>query len=684
MTPAEKARILPEKACLAYLASGQAKVGTSERHFALQCAAMNEAPISHARIEWQQDGLPWSPLFGDIYFSRADGGAETRHVFLDGNDLPARFAAAGERFVIGECGFGSGLNFLLAWQLWDKVAPPGSRMYFISAEQFPLRHEDLMRFHALWPELAPWCRPLQESWVDQGNGLHRLVLGSTQKPVYLDLLLGDASTRFGELLRSHAGLVDAWFLDGFAPRSNPAMWSGELFRHMATLSHSGTTLATYSVAAVVKQGLQEAGFSIAKAPGHGNKRHMLKARLQAKTTSTLSAQTARPGTSVAIIGGGIAGCSVARALARKGCHCVVLEQGNSLAPGASGNPRGVLFLPLHREPSAKTRYLRQSYLFAARQYTTLSSVYSDIDWQGEGALQLTRKNSEDYFERVAENSDYWPGLVSHLDATEATAKAGIAVEQDALYLPLSGTLKPAELCRALASDEAVTVRTGCRVDSMRREGEGWALLDGAGNTIVTTSQVVIANARDALHLLPDSDYPLHPNRGQLTRLQKTPASAGLQTVLCGRGYLSPIHGGEHICGGCFNPGDDTSIATAEDSARNLALLRELNPAVGEAFGSSDILGERAAQRCTTRDYLPLIGAVATLTGETLTDPLDAAGEQGLYLFSGLGSHGITTSALGAELLASMMTGDPWPIEPSLAALIAPARFAWRKARKGQA
>jgi tRNA 5-methylaminomethyl-2-thiouridine biosynthesis bifunctional protein len=69
--------------------------------------------------------------------------------------------------------------------------------------------------------------------------------------------------------------VDAWFLDGFAPSKNPQMWSAQLFEHMAKVTVKGGTVATYSVARTVCQGLEQAGFTIEKIPGFGKKRHML-------------------------------------------------------------------------------------------------------------------------------------------------------------------------------------------------------------------------------------------------------------------------------------------------------------------------------------------------------------------------------------------------------------------------
>ena len=59
--------------------------------------------IEPAELEWTEDGAPRSSRFGDVYFSREDGLAESRAVFLTGCGLPAAWAGR-DRFVVGELG----------------------------------------------------------------------------------------------------------------------------------------------------------------------------------------------------------------------------------------------------------------------------------------------------------------------------------------------------------------------------------------------------------------------------------------------------------------------------------------------------------------------------------------------------------------------------------------------------
>jgi len=222
-----------------------------------------------ASLDWQ-DGQPLSRRFGDVYFSRASGLDEARHVFLEQNDLPARFTAlAGlDSFVVGETGFGTGLNFLAAWQCFCQNAPTCGQLHFLSVEKYPLTPGDLVKALALWPELTRYSQALLQQYGHLTAGAHRFVFDAGR--VTLTLLVGDVLDCFPQW----EAQVDAWFLDGFAPSKNPEMWQPELFRQMARLSAPNATFATFTSAGAVRRGLTDAGFHVEKVPGHGHKREM--------------------------------------------------------------------------------------------------------------------------------------------------------------------------------------------------------------------------------------------------------------------------------------------------------------------------------------------------------------------------------------------------------------------------
>ena len=230
--------------------------------------------MEQARIDWQ-DGTPRSRRFGDVYFSAEDGAGESRHVFLDGIGAPATWAGR-RRFTIIETGFGSGLNFALTWRAWIASAPADAVLHYVSVEGFPMAADDLRRALAAFPEVGDEAAALTALYPPPVPGFHRRHLAGGR--VVLTLLFGPVE----DMLASLSARADAWYLDGFAPRANPDMWTPALFQHMRRLSAPGARFATFTAAGDVRRGLAEAGFAVGKAPGFGRKRDCLRGELIAK------------------------------------------------------------------------------------------------------------------------------------------------------------------------------------------------------------------------------------------------------------------------------------------------------------------------------------------------------------------------------------------------------------------
>lgn len=227
--------------------------------------------------------MPYSEEFGDFYYSRADGRAECRHVFLGGNDLPQRFAGK-QPFVIGELGFGTGLNFIETWTAWEKSAPEGARLEFHSFELRPLLREDMLRALSAWPDLSGKVSQLVGVWPDQPTGDIQSDFENDGKLLRLHVHAGPALDR----LATASVLADAWYLDGFSPSRNPDMWSADLMQMVAGRTAQGGTFATYTVAGWVRRNLQAAGFKVEKRPGHADKRDMCAGHLADPFNSSTS------------------------------------------------------------------------------------------------------------------------------------------------------------------------------------------------------------------------------------------------------------------------------------------------------------------------------------------------------------------------------------------------------------
>lgn len=215
-----------------------------------------------AGVAWNEGGVPVSTRFDDPYYSLEDGLAETRHVFLAGNDLPGRFRPG---FRIAELGFGTGLNMLVTLLAAEAAAGP---LYYTSFEAFPMTADEIARALAVFPEAAAVADPFLDAW---GQGVRRFALG----PVQVEVIEGDAR----ETLRTWKGAADAWYLDGFSPAKNPELWEAELMRAVADHTAPNGTFATYTAAGFVRRGLEAAGFAVERRAGYGRKRHMSVGRM---------------------------------------------------------------------------------------------------------------------------------------------------------------------------------------------------------------------------------------------------------------------------------------------------------------------------------------------------------------------------------------------------------------------
>lgn len=226
--------------------------------------AVARALPEDAVLTWGAGGVPVSRRFDDPYFSWQDGLAETRHVFLAGNDLPARFR---DGFRIAELGFGTGLNLLATCLLWQEAGREG-RFSYTSFEAFPMTAAAMATALAAFPEARAVADPLIAAW---GEGLRQFRCG----PAEVEIVAGDARAT----LPAWPGRAEAWFLDGFSPAKNPELWGEALMAEVAAHTVPGGTFATYTAAGHVRRALQRAGFAVTRAPGFGRKRHMSRGEL---------------------------------------------------------------------------------------------------------------------------------------------------------------------------------------------------------------------------------------------------------------------------------------------------------------------------------------------------------------------------------------------------------------------
>jgi tRNA 5-methylaminomethyl-2-thiouridine biosynthesis bifunctional protein len=649
-------------------------------------------------IEWR-DGQPWSRRHGDVYFARAGGIGQSRHVFLAGNGLPERFGAlgAGEWFTIGETGFGTGLGLLCAWQAFARAAPAAARLHFISTERDPLPRDDLSRAHEAWPELARASGQLRDRLGRPARGWHRIALDGGR--VVLTLLVGDARETLPEL----DATVDAWFLDGFAPDRNPELWSPELMGVVSSLSRTGTTVATWSSAGTVRRALESAGFEVWRAPGFAAKREMTAGRCVAprardRAAPWLSRPAPAAPRSAVVVGGGLAGTSAAASLAARGVAVTLVERHETLAAGASGNAQGVLYAKLSPHGTALSRLLADGLQYTLRELAA-RLPQDGVAWSRCGVLQMPEDAADARRQALLAEQDWPPSLLRAVDAAEAATRAAMPVASGGLWFGESGWAHPPALCAALAATPGVRVVTRTQALALQPAsgGEGWSV-HAAGAASLEADMVVIANAADARDFAPAAWMPLSVIRGQLTHLPATRASRALRAVLCRDGYVAPARNGEHCAGASFVIRDAATGLRAGEHAENLARLESLSPAFARAVGAACLdvatLAGRAALRCVTPDHLPLAGALAdadafgaryAALAKDATTRFDGEAPwlPGLFCTLAHGSRGLLTAPLCGELVAALALGEPLPVAAAVMRALAPARFMARSLSRGR-
>ncbi|TWH64967.1 tRNA 5-methylaminomethyl-2-thiouridine biosynthesis bifunctional protein [Azomonas agilis] len=657
---------------------------------------VSEAHTQQAQLDWDAQGQPISRQFDDVYFSKENGLAETHHVFLEGNQLSQRFAelSSHQRFVIGETGFGTGLNFLCAWRLFEQQAPSEAKLHFISVEKYPLSLDDLQRALSLWPELKNWADALVQQYHAIHLGMQQLVFA--QGRVTLNLLIGDAL----DMLPQLEARVEAWFLDGFAPAKNPQMWNPNLFRELARLSAPQATLGTFTSAGFVRRGLIEVGFQMQRVPGYGHKREILRgvfnptiptsykqAPWYSYPTPTSTERKAL------IIGAGLAGSATAYSLAIRGWKVKILDRNPEAAQEGSGNPQGVLYLKLSSHHTPLSQLVLSGFGYTRR---LLQQLPQGTDWSACGVLQLAFDEHE-YQQQQKLLTAFPKELLHALNQAEAETYSGVPLEMGGLLFPEAGWLHPPALCRWLLSHPNIQFKPNQEVTDLQRVGKYWRALS-YGTLIEEAPIAILTCATDSLNFIPGAKPPLKNIRGQITQLAATADSRKLNTVLCAGGYVAPVRQETHTLGASFAlKATDLELSTEEHQS-NLALLQEISPQLHQELQAEqqplDQLQGRAAYRCTSPDYLPLVGPIADadLSAQLyaklrqdarLRPNTPCPWIEGLYLNTAHGSRGLITAPLAGELLAAWLEHEPLPLPRRIAEACHPNRFWLRRIIRGQ-
>lgn len=594
-------------------------------------------PDLNVRLE---DGVLISDAYDDIYFDRTDGLAETEYVFLQGTDL-ARLLRGRDHIVLAETGFGTGLNLLAACALRDKIAP-NCQIDFISFEACPLTAEMIAHAHQPYETVIEASGNLCANLPPRWPGYHKTILDGGR--THLHLYYGEASAH----LPSCDFKADIWFLDGFNPAKNPSLWHQDLFKEIYRCSANDARLATFTAASFVRRGLEAAGFDVQKRPGFGKKREMITAQ---KTAAMRPDRASFKDRTAIIIGGGIAGASLAHALLLRGITPTILEKGPQLASGASGNGAAMQSARLRVFNDAPSRLSVACLSYASRLAEQAGVVAH------RGAITLNNRDKDQKrLDKLAASG--WPDdLFQSFDNAQASELIGIKTDRAGDYQPASAVIKPALLTGYLAN--GAVIRTNCDVQKITPHAKGHQVILSTGETIAA-DLVFIANGASLPDLLSTSDLPemtFQISAGQVSFWQAPTALSATPLGVNYGGYMTPVIEGLQYFGASFNR-DGQSSVTQEGHHHNIALLptewQSFAPDITQADG-------RLSYRLSTKDRMPVCGALPTQK--------DSAP---LYMMGALGARGMTNAPLLADMLVAQALDLPSGFDQEIKKALSPA------------
>ncbi|WP_281715896.1 bifunctional tRNA (5-methylaminomethyl-2-thiouridine)(34)-methyltransferase MnmD/FAD-dependent 5-carboxymethylaminomethyl-2-thiouridine(34) oxidoreductase MnmC [Alteromonas sp. CyTr2] len=681
----------------------------------------------HAQVHFNESGTPVADHFDDVYFSNDSGIDETQHVFVAGNDLAERWQQwRTPTFVIAETGFGTGLNFLVAMRAFNEFRAanpdhPLKRLYFITTEKFPLPQQDMQRALEAFPALKNEAQALASLYPMGLEGCHRLHFDNHSTT--LDLWIGDVHELLPQWHSPANGLIDAWFLDGFAPSKNPDMWTDALFSQMARLSKTGTTFGTFTAAGVVKRGLAGVGFTVKKRNGFGRKRDMLtgvfnqdnenvqhKLRLPAGPYYRYADDSLDKTSKVAVVGSGLAAATACLALVKRGISTTLYFDGDTLASGASGNPQGGFYPQLHSEASIASRIQAHSFLYARKAYDhTIEHAkacgLSDVAHDFCGVIQLSFNDKVAERQNKLAAADVWPEtLIKPVDSKEVSDIANLALPYSGLYIGLGGWISPPQLVTAMIEEALQSGKLTLKpnhiyvsheaVETTKQQVRIRFNLDSAENEeVITADHLILALGAGAVNASDFNSLSLRPVRGQVEAIPTQMPIEQLNTVLCHKGYMTPVFEGRHALGSTYVKNDLSTDVRSDETEMNLATHEQ-------ALANTDIVQAlqhdgkaRAATRLGSPDHQPVVGALHnfdslkehyTMLG--VGKPLTSAPvlpSSVVSTLTCLGSRGLTTAPLMAEVLVSSLCKEPLPLSNDLLNAVNTSRFMTREAIRSQ-
>lgn len=593
-------------------------------------------------------------------------------------------------YVVLDIKFGNGEKFLRVLTRWLAQDKSGYKLHYIACSQEPIFSVESNHGGAA---VNSWIDELREQWPSGLPGLHRfelcagrvaLTLCFGQAKFYLPRLRARVDWILAEVLLENQLDQEAWMGRAFArtaatgarlnlwisSKDVPQQGVDAFIKKIESSGFRGRT---------IKYGLHNdfewrGKFTTSRDTGSAQRKFIVKARSNSSSER------------VVIIGGGLAGTSVGAAIARRGWDVLVVDQCAGAAMRASGNLAAVISPMLSKDDSLASRMSRTSFLQLLREIAELNRKSPLVRWDQCGVLQLAADDDQEIaFLDLLKIHQYPTNFVRYTNANEVVEISGSAsARRGALFFPSAGWVNPPSLCEARIAAHRLGVCFGEQVCELVQKADYWQVFGKGARLIAEASVVILANGFEALNLKQAQHLRLKKVRGQVTHVQHVEADEW-RSVICGDGYLIPGMDGVCSLGATYDFGVEEESVLEECNLENLNRYPKLRPGL-PAPGPSAVLGGRVGFRSLTADRMPMIGRLADARHikprSTQWERLgDIPRLPGLFTCLGLGSRGVVWSGMAGEILASLIEGEPSPIEGDLLDAIDPARAVLREARR---
>ncbi len=644
--------------------------------------------VKAPQLNFNSDGIPCSDLFADPYFSLVNPLEESQHVFLNSSNIAQRWE--NKNFTIAELGFGFGINFITTLNAWREQSRANQRLHYISFEKHPVQLPDLVKCYQHLNILPALSEPLIKHYPLPIEGFHRIEINEFN--ISLTLIFGDAT----DYLKECDFTADAWYLDGFAPNKNPALWTEEIANQVHRLTKVNGTFSTYSAASEVKRCFSLAGFHLNKQSGYGKKREMLVGqRKQAdekllfplkRRSWLLNSKTHTKEKRAMVIGGGLAGCAISAALAKRGWQVTIIEKNNALASEASGNPNAILMPRLSVDHDVQSQLTLMGFLFTVRYLSQLQDSSDQFNWHQCGAIQIPRDNLQwQRMKEITSQESIPEELLHKISKMEASLLSGCEISHDGWHIPSAGWLDPAMFCQTIINQQSHKVNTifNTEVQNIKNNNGRWTTYNNNEQEIYSADTLIIANAFTAKQFHQTHWCELHAKRGQITLIPNESCNTNPVKVVCADAYITPSTTDKIVLGASFISGETNIDIRPQEHEDNIAKIQKIIPTFN--IQNTNHLDGRAAIRAVSSDRLPIVGPVASQEEFDIDFKNAALGSvrnkypmpqylKGLYLATGFGSRGLTWIPLCMESLASTLNNEPNPLGKNLRDAIHPNRF----------